>query len=167
MFPGSFNPLTVAHLEVASLARDEHDLDEVHLAVSEVALDKPRPPGPPLADRIRLLEADAAEFDWLHVHVTEHQLIADIAHGFDVVIMGADKWAQVNDERYYESEAERDAAVARLPEITVATRAGADAPEEFRLETPAELHDVSSTAAREGERHLMAPHAAENWRTDD
>ena len=61
--------------------------------------------------------------------------------------------------------AARDAAVARLPEVVVATRAGADAPAELRLETAAELHDISSTAARDGRRDLMAPEAARRWPT--
>ena len=163
VFPGSFNPLTVAHLEIAELARTRHELDEVHLVVSTVALDKPTPPGPTLGERIELIEADLAAYPHLEVRLTEHQLIADIADGYDLVVMGADKWDQVNDERYYESPAARDAAVARLPEVVVATRAGADAPAELRLETPAELHDISSTAARDGRRDLMAPEAARRW----
>ena len=163
VFPGSFNPMTVAHLEIARLARDAHDLDEVHLVVSTIALDKENPPGPPLARRLELIEAEIGGYDWMRVHVTELRLIAEIAAGYDVVIMGADKWEQVNDERYYSSTADRDAALARLPRVVVATRAGADAPAELRLETPSELHEVSSSAAREGDRRLMAPHAEQHW----
>ncbi len=164
VFPGSFNPLTIAHLEIAELARTRHELDEVHFVVSTIALDKPTPPGPSLSERVGLIEADLAAHPHFEVRVTDRQLIADIAEGYDVVIMGADKWAQVNDERYYDSPADRDAAVARLPEIAVATRDGAPAPEELRLETPAELREVSSTAARDGRRDLMAPEAARDWK---
>lgn len=163
VFPGSFNPLTIAHLEVARRARQKHDLDEVHLVVSNVALDKPTPPGPSFEERVALLAADASEFDWLHVSTTEDQLIVDIASGFDVVIMGADKWQQVHDVRYYESDAERDSAVARLPQVVVAQRGTGEVPDELKLETPAELHEISSTRARAGERNLMAPHAAASW----
>ena len=163
MFPGSFNPLTVAHLEVARRAREAHGLDEVHLVVSEVALDKPTPPGPSFTERISLLEADAAEFDWLQIATTDKQLIVDIAAGFDVVIMGADKWRQVNDVRYYASEAHRDDAVERLPEVVVAPRSGDHVPDDLRLETSAEIHDISSTRARAGDRTVMAPHAAAKW----
>jgi len=166
VFPGSFNPLTVAHLEVARQAREQHSLDEVHLVVSKVALDKPTPPGPSFDDRIALIEADAEAFDWLSVVTTELQLIADIAVGYDVVIMGADKWRQVNDEQYYQSSSDRDAAIARLPTVVVATRSGDDAPDGLRLETGIEFHGVSSTEAREGKPGLMAPHAAENWRQE-
>ena len=103
-FPGSFNPLTVAHLEIARLARERYDLGEVHLIVSVTALDKPNPPGPRFDERIATLEADAASTNWLVIARTEHQLIADIAEGFDVVIMGADKWVQVHDVSYYDDE---------------------------------------------------------------
>lgn len=163
VFPGSFNPLTFAHLEIARQAAEEQDLDAVVLVVSAVALDKTSPPGPPLEERIRLIDADLADLDWLQVEVTDKQLIADIAEGYDVVIMGADKWHQVNDLRYYESAAARDVAVGRLPTIVVAEREGSVAPAEHLMSTPEELHGISSTDARAGRRDLMAPHAADHW----
>jgi GNAT superfamily N-acetyltransferase len=163
VFPGSFNPLTIAHLAIVRQARAEHDLDEVDLVVSAVALDKPTPPGPPLDKRISLIEDDLANEPWLSVTTTDLQLIVDIAEGYDVVIMGADKWQQVNDVRYYGSSAERDDAVARLPQVVVAPRTGNAAPEELRLDTAPDLHDVSSTEARAGDRSIMAPSAATGW----
>lgn len=166
-FPGSFNPLTIAHLHVAQTARRAHDLDEVHLIVSEVALDKPTPPGPPFADRISLLEADAAEFEWLQVKTTASKLIVDIAEGYDVVIMGADKWRQVNEVGYYGSAAERDQAVSQLPKVVVAPRSGEGVPDDLRLETDQRFHAVSSTDARSGDRAMMAPHAAAKWTQDE
>ena len=168
IFPGSFNPLTVAHLEVACLAREHHALDLVTLAVSRVALDKPTPPGPPFDERIALLESDLSSYDWLDVNITDRQLIADIAAGYDVVIMGADKWRQVQDERYYDSAAARDAALATLPQVVVAERAdfAVTGNQATVLRTPEAIHDVSSTAARNGDRALMAPHARQYWSPD-
>ena len=163
VFPGSFNPLTVAHLEIAQRAKEEHDLDEVHLTVSRVALDKPSPPGPPFEERIAIIEDDAAEFDWLTVTTTDQQLIVDIADGYDVVIMGADKWEQVNDSSYYKSATDRDDALARLPQVVVAARTGSHVPEELLLETDEQFHGVSSTQARAGNRDAMAPRASERW----
>ena len=163
VFPGSFNPLTIAHLEIARIACESHGLDEIALVVSTVALDKSTPPGPPLAERIRLIEADLAPYPWLSIAQTDDQLIADIAHGFDAVIMGADKWEQVNDVRYYGSIEARDEAVDRLPTVLVAHRDGSVAPEDHTIATPEELRSVSSSKARAGERHLMAPHAREHW----
>jgi len=163
VFPGSFNPLTIAHLEIAGLAAEAHDLDEVVLAVSIVALDKPTPPGPDFETRIELLEADVDSIDWLSVETTDKKLLADIAEGYDVVVMGADKWEQLHDVRYYDSDQAMRAAIDRLPQVVVATRAGASAPDRFVLETPEHLHDVSSSAARAGKRDLMAPEAAKHW----
>ncbi len=163
VFPGSFNPLTIAHLEIALRAKDACNLHEVHLVVSEVALDKPDPEGPPFDERISLLEADASEFDWLVVKTTREQLIADIAAGYDIVVMGADKWHQVNDLAYYADAAARDAAVAGLPNVVVAPRTGSDTPTDLELETAKNIRDVSSTAARAGDRSIMAPHAAARW----
>ena len=36
-YPGSFDPLTIAHLGIAEAARDRHALDRVDLVISEVA----------------------------------------------------------------------------------------------------------------------------------
>jgi len=165
VFPGSFNPLTIAHLEIARLARRGHDLDEVHLVVSRLALDKPSPAGPSFDDRVAILEADARRHEWLRVAVTEQQLIADIARGYDVVIMGADKWEQVNDVKYYEGAAARDDAVASLPSVVVAERGGMaiEGAETTILRTPVEFHQISSTAARAGDRSIMAPEAQQRW----
>jgi len=164
VFPGSFNPLTVAHLEIARLAREMHGLDEVHLVVSRTALDKPDPPGPTFEQRLAILRADAATHDWLHVEPTDHQLIADIAEGFDVVIMGADKWLQINDVAYYDDDAHRDAALARLPTVAVAEREGVAVDGADVMETSETIRSVSSSRARAGERDLMAPIAREEWK---
>ena len=163
VFPGSFNPLTVAHLAIAEQARRDHSLDAVHLVVSVVALDKPSPPGPPLSERLAIIERDLEATPWLTVHTTTHQLIADIARGYDAVIMGADKWAQVNDVSYYRSAAERDSLVSNLPEVIVADRSGSSAPDHMRLATNERFHDVSSTKARLGDRSMMAPHTSQAW----
>src|SRR5439155_795291 len=81
--------------------------------------------------------------------VTDHLHVADIADGYDVVVLGADKWAQVLDAAFYASEAKRDAAVARLPRLAVVPRNGLPLPEEgVVLDLDDELAAVSSTAAR-------------------
>src|SRR4051812_26092062 len=122
-FPGSFNPLTLGHLAVAEVARTQCNLGEVDLIVSRVALAKEPVERPRLEDRVAVLRAAAASRPWLGVRVTDDQLIADIAAGYDVVIMGADKWAQVDDPAFYGGSTDaRDAAVARLPVVAVAPR---------------------------------------------
>ncbi|MBT8207459.1 MAG: hypothetical protein KJO18_04230 [Acidimicrobiia bacterium] len=163
VFPGSFNPLTVAHLEIAHIARETHTLHEVVLVVSSVALDKPSPPGPSLGERIELIRADLAGYDWLRIEQSNKQLIADLAEGFDVVIMGADKWEQLHDPRYYESEDAMYDALRRLPVVAVAPRDGIVVNGADTLDTSPASRSVSSTDARAGDRTLMAPHAAKHW----
>jgi hypothetical protein len=158
-YPGSFDPPTVAHVAVAEAARAAHRLDRVDLVVSRVPLGKDVVVRPTLDERVAVLEALATRLGWLAVVVSDRRLIADLAEGYDVVIMGADKWAQVRDPAFYDGSAEaRDAAVARLPEVALAPR-GSD--EVGGLTIAAEHRHVSSTAARAGARDLMVPEARE------
>jgi hypothetical protein len=118
---------------------------------------------PVFEDRLAVLQAVAAAAPGLGVVVTDAQLIADIAAGYDAVIMGADKWAQVVDSAWYDSALARDAAVARLPRVLVAARAPFPKQPGWDVEwldVPDEHLDVSSTAARAGRRDLMAAEAA-------
>ncbi len=153
-YPGSFNPPTVAHLAVAEAAVRQAGLDRVDLVLSRVTLGKEHLDAPGVDERRAVLEAVAASRDWLGVAVTDARLIVDAAAGYDAVIMGADKWAQVLDARWYEgSEAARDAAVARLPRVLVAPRAG-DRPAGVELlDLPDHLGEVSATAVRSGAVH--------------
>jgi hypothetical protein len=161
-YPGSFNPPTIAHVGIAEAVRERHRLDRVDLIVSRLALGKERPVGPSLEERITVLEALVARVEWLGLVVTDRQLIADLAEGYDVVVMGADKWAQVQDVAFYGgSEDERDRAVGRLPVVAVVPRPPHEVPDELRLEVPAHLVDVSSTLARSGRHDLMVTEAAE------
>ena len=159
-FPGSFNPLTLGHLAVAEAARDQCQLEVVDLIVSRVALAKETVERPRVDDRVSVLRAAAASRPWLDVRVTGDQLVADIAAGYDVVIMGADKWAQVADPGFYGgSTAARNAALARLPVVALAPRPPFDVPDGVVVLDV--RHDASSTAARQGQTHWMAPEASE------
>lgn len=165
VYPGSFDPPTIAHAAIAEAAIAAAGLDRLDLAISRVALGKDATTQRPLAARIAAIERLAVARPWLHVVVTDAQLITDIAAGYDAVVMGADKWAQVCDPAWYGNDpAARDAALARLPRVLVVARPGFEVadlegvdPEV--LELPAHLGDVSSTAAREGSHHLIAPEA--------
>lgn len=154
VFPGSFDPLTVAHLAIADAARDRHRLEEVHLVVSHVALDKQDRRQAPIEERIAAIEAARASGrPWLRAAATEAQLLADIAEGYDVLVVGADKWWQLHEVRFYGSEEAMRAALDRLPELAVAPRAGVHLPEEVELlDVDPVHHEVSSTAVRAG-RH--------------
>lgn len=161
VYPGTFNPLTVAHLAIAEAAVAQCSLDRVDLALSEVPLGREVPAIARLVDRVAVLRHAASSRPWLGVVVTRAQLVADIGAGYDVVVMGADKWAQLGDEAFYESTEHRDAALARLPAVALAPRPPHPVPEGVRrLELPSHLQGVSATRARGGVRSMMAAEAA-------
>ena len=123
VYPGSFDPPTRAHIEIALAAAASHRLDRVDLALSISPLGKERVSVPSHEDRLAVLRASVADIEGLGVVVTEAQLIVDIAEGYHLVVMGADKWSQVNDPAWYEGDAvARDNALARLPTVALAPR---------------------------------------------
>lgn len=161
-YPGSFNPPTVAHLEIAAAARDALDVARVDLVVSTVALAKEHVDRPRFDHRIGVLREVASARDWLEVVVTEARLLADIAAGYHGLVLGADKWVQLHDPEFYGDSAEaRDAALARLPRLAVAPRHDHPLPrhDPRAVILEVDLHHVSSTAARRGAAHLMLPEA--------
>ena len=152
VYPGSFDPPTIAHVAIAeaavpAAARPARSRD------LRVALGKDAATQRPLAARLAAIERLTATRPWLRVVVTDAQLITDIAAGYDVVVMGADKWAQVRDPAWYDgSVPARDAAVARLSRVLVAPRPGFDVVGADALELPAHPGSVSSSAARGSHR---------------
>ena len=161
VFPGSFNPPTTAHLAISEAVRVQHHLDVLVWSVSRVALAKEDVQRPRLADRIAVLQDIAAPIDWLEIAVTDVQLLSEIATGFDVIVMGADKWHQIHDPVFYgDDPARRDASIASLPTIAIAARPPHDCPPELVLDVPDWVGTVSSTKARTTDPALMAPAAA-------
>jgi len=158
VYPGSFDPPTIAHVAIAEAAARVGNLDRLDLAVSRVALGKDATAQRPLRDRVALIKRLTHSRPWLNVVVTDAQLITDIAAGYDIVVMGADKWAQVNDPAWYNgSTAARDVAVARLSRVLVAPRPGFEIVGADALGVPEHFARVSSTAARAGHPDLIAP----------
>lgn len=157
VYPGSFNPPTVAHLAIAEAARDRHGLDRIDLCVSTSALAKEDVVHPRFEHRLAVLETAVADLDWLAIRATELQLVADIAAGYELLIMGADKWVQIQDPVWYDDDpSARDAALASLPTVAVAPRDGLETPPDLTLEViPDLIAKVSSTIARAGETRLM------------
>ena len=153
-YPGSFDPPTVAHLAIAERARQVTRATSVVWVVSRVALGKEHVQIPSLDERVAVLRAVATEHDWIEVDVTDAQLLAEVADGYDAVIMGADKWHQIHDVGFYADEIERDAAIASLPRPLIVPRGELAVPELHRLDVD-DAHRVSSTAARQGQRDLM------------
>lgn len=155
-YPGTFDPPTIAHLAIAEAARSQCALVGVDLIVNPSPLGKSGMR--PVETRLAMLEAVAATRPWLGVVVTDHLHLADIADGYDVLVLGADKWAQVLDPDFYESEAARDAAVVRLPRLAVAPRHDFPIPSNCVV-LDVDLSHVSSSEARAGRTDLVLPEA--------
>ena len=162
VFPGSFDPLTVAHVAVADAAVEALALDRLELSVSRGALGKPHL-DQTLDERVAELRTAVASRPGWGVVVTTARLLADVADGFDALVLGADKLAQVLDPSWYGSAEERDAAVLRLPTVAVAPRTGQDLSglvdaarragvDLVVLDVADHLHEVSASAVRAG-RH--------------
>jgi nicotinic acid mononucleotide adenylyltransferase len=152
-YPGTFDPPTIAHLAVAEAALAACGVERVELVLSLDPIGKAG--ATPIEERVAAVRALAAERPWLTVAVTEHRLIADVAQGYDVVVMGADKWAQVLDPSYHPSADEWRASLERLPRVAVARRG--DAPIEGDVVVlDVDLGHVSSTAVREGRTDWLA-----------
>jgi nicotinic acid mononucleotide adenylyltransferase len=164
-YPGTFNPPTVAHLAIAEAARRQGGLDRIELVLSRFPLGKD-PAVPSFEHRLQVLNAVAASRPWLAVTVTDKRLIADVAAGYDAVIMGSDKWIQVCDPAWYGGSPQvRDAALARLPQVWLVERPGYESvplgPDRGRLLIVDQDHaEVSSSQVRAGRRDWMAPEAA-------
>ena len=156
VYPGTFDPLTIAHLAVADAAIDQLGLTRLDLAISRRALGKEHLDDDTVDRRVAEISATIGHRPHLAVVVVDARLLADIARGYDAVVMGADKWAQVIDPAWYDGDADaRDAAVAALPRVAVAPRRGWTTPSEFRLSVPDHIAEVSATAVRDG-RHDWA-----------
>jgi hypothetical protein len=160
-YPGSFNPPTIAHLAVAEAAWRRCALERVDLVVSRVPLGKEEVEVPTFDDRVAVLEEMARARPWLGVRVTDARLLVDVAQGYDVLIVGADKWSQILDPSWYGSLAARDEALRRLPRVVAAPRPPHPVPPVEVLEVPDDHLTVSATEARAGRRDWMAPEAAE------
>lgn len=160
VFPGSFDPLTVAHLAIADAARDRCGLDRLDLVVSHVALAKEDRRQTPVPARLAAIDSATTDRPWLVARATEAQLLADIAEGYDLLVVGADKWVQLHDPRFYGGSVDAmRAALDRLPPVAVAPRAGVELPDDgpaFVLDLDPAHHHVSSTGVRQGRHEWRA-----------
>ena len=152
VFPGSFDPLTVGHLAVAEAAHEQVPLDGICMVISRDPLVKASEAPAPVAERLQAIRTAGSSRPWLTAAETNHRLLVDIAQGYDFLIVGGDKAAQLLDPVFYGgSEEERDLAVARLPALIVAPRPGGFVPDDaIVLELPEWVARVSSTAVRSG-----------------
>jgi hypothetical protein len=156
VYPGSFDPLTIAHLTIAHCAAEQLGLTRVDLAISRRTLGKEHLGAHTVEERVAAIRAAAESRPWLGVVVVDASLVVEIARGYDAVVMGADKWAQVLDPSWYpDGVTGRDAALASLPRVAVAPRHGVDLstgahPDMAVLRVPAHIGEISATAVRSG-----------------
>lgn len=147
-YPGSFDPPTVAHVAIAEAAVRQGGLDRLELVLSRTALGKEGRERSPVEERAAALEAMGFE-----VRITDERLVAEIAEGYDVLVVGADKYLQLLDPAWYPTLEAHTAALAGLPRVLVAPRAGCELPPGVELlDVDPEHHHVSSTAVAEDGR---------------
>ena len=171
---GSFNPLTLAHTELAERAGETFGLDRVLFTLAKVTVDKEQVTGLGLEDRSLLLSLYAERHGYIGVALVNRGLYVDQAQAFRSLlgphvelqfIVGMDKLVQILDPRYYQ---DREAALRQLfalSSLIVANR-GDLAEEEFKrlldqpenrayhphvrfCPLPVGLADVSATAVRQ------------------
>lgn len=136
---GSFNPLTLAHTELAKHTRETAELDLVLFTLAKVTIEKERVTGLSLADRLLLLSLYARRQDGIGVALVNRGLYFEQAQGFRALfgadtrlsfVVGMDKLLQIFDAKYYR---DRDAALQQLFSLTslIVANRGAMAREEF------------------------------------
>lgn len=170
---GSFNPLTLAHTELAARARETYQLDWVFFTLAKVTVDKEQVTGLGLADRLLLLSLYAQRHDCTGVALVNRGLYFEQAQAFRSLlgdrvelnfVVGMDKLLQILDPRYYQ---DRDAALRQLfalASLIVANRGDMEQEEFNQLldrpenrpyrshirfcPLPATIADLSATAVR-------------------
>jgi nicotinic acid mononucleotide adenylyltransferase len=165
-FPGSFDPLTIAHLRIAEAVIAHHLLTTLTFVVSERTLAKEDSNQPSAELRAENIRQRITERPSLQAAITPHQLLADIALGYDLIVVGADKWIQIHEDRWYEDTASKRATLAHLPFVVVIPRPPYSVDDlraydhdpgfsilELRDPTIAE---ISSTAVRNGRTEWLA-----------
>lgn len=160
VFPGSFDPPTIAHIAIATATLDQCDCDSLTFVISRAALGKEERDDTVEERAIALRRVvDERRFS---VHISSSRLIVEIAAGYDVVVMGADKWVQVLDPAWYPDANTHQRAVASLPHVALVPRPPHDLVHlAVRPHTVLELNDttlgeVSSTAVRLGRAEWAA-----------
>lgn len=168
VYPGSFDPATIAHVHLATLTVEYFQLDRLDFAISASTLGKIDAELGSVETRIADLNAATADNPALAAVATEQSLLADIATGYDVIVLGADKWHQILDPDWYGGIVERDIALRRLPVIALAARPPWTMPSDdpsvappigveiVVLETDPAHCEVSATGVRAGRHEWRA-----------
>ena len=109
IFSGSFNPLTVAHIEMIDAAQKKYDLDEILLILARANVDK-GVFGLSLADRLLMLKEYAANREDLSVAACSHGKFIEKIEALKPAypagihfsfIVGYDTFVRLFDPKYY------------------------------------------------------------------
>ena len=120
ILPGSFNPPTIAHTNLASAALRQFSLDHVVYSLSSIIVDKERAHGMCQEDRLFLLSLLARDLPSFAVALVNRGLYSEQALAFRAsfgdaaelwFIVGMDKVLQIFDPKYYD---DRDRALEVL-----------------------------------------------------
>jgi len=134
VFPGAFNPPTLAHLALARAARDR-GFDLVTFALATRTIDKEDAGGLALDERLELLRAIAVGEDGLGALVQNRGLYAEQAEAIQkawptleelTFVVGMDKVAQLDDRRYVADFEGSVATLFRRARLLVAARGSLD-----------------------------------------
>lgn len=121
---GSFNPLTLAHTELAERTREVMGLDLVLFTLAKVTIEKEQITGMSLEDRLLLLSLYAARHAGNGVAMVNRGLYYEQAQAFRAAlgehvtlafVVGMDKLLQILDPKYYQ---DREAALQQLFALT-------------------------------------------------
>jgi nicotinic acid mononucleotide adenylyltransferase len=168
VYPGTFDPATVAHVHLAEQAIAQLGLARVDLTISTTTLGKDDDGLTPIEVRLTQLHALTEGRPELGVRSSSKSLLADLSEGYDVVVVGADKWHQLLDPDWYGGVEARDEALRRLPVVAIAARPPWTLPDEdpaaaspegvtvVVLETDPSHHPVSATEVRAGRNDWRA-----------
>jgi hypothetical protein len=155
VYPGTFDPPTVAHLTIVETVLATYRPTALDLVLSRRPILKEHVERPLLDHRIEVVAASVSHLEAVSVAVTEQRLIADIAAGYDLVVMGADKWHQINDIVFYDDDEHRRQSLDALPTVIVVGRGDDPLPDVGAHHLHVDMHTVSSTRARQGDRAVM------------
>lgn len=171
---GSFNPLTLAHTELAECAIEAFQLDRVFFTLAKVTVDKEQVTGMGLEDRLLLLSLYAQRHPKLGVALVNRGLYFEQAQAFRSFLgeqvelsflIGMDKLIQILDPRYYRDRDEALRQLFTLASLIVANRGEMDETSFTQLldqpenrpygfyvrffSLPTTITDLSATAVRE------------------
>lgn len=120
ILPGSFNPPTLAHVELAGQAKKSFQLDQVFFTISRVTIDKEKVQGLSLEDRLLLLSLIIQGWPWASIAAVNHGLYFEQAVALRSLlgnkpriyfIVGMDKVVQIFSHHYYQ---DREEALKKL-----------------------------------------------------